>query len=255
MRSSISDTHKYKNIIEKALNDNDIFKNFKQLSDYNEILEHTTKNQAIEYLKIIKNDNKQLIQGFQKFKDNDVFGNPRKNVFKDIGEVSPSTLRYVKVLSDIINIFGGFNNKNIVEIGGGYGGQCLIFSKYFSFNSYLLIDLKESLDLSKKYLNLNNIKNVIYKDISKLNETVEYDLLISNYAFTECNKKIQDIYIKKIINNSRNGYITANFISDIFNIESYNNNELINIINKNILINEEKPKTHNNNLILTWIEK
>jgi len=251
MKSSISDTDKYKNIIKQILINQSLFNKFKQLPDYTEILEHTSESQAKEYLKVIERDNNQLINDINKFKVNDEFGTPNKILFENIGYISPSTLRYVKVLSDLI-ILGDFNNKNIVEIGGGYGGQCLIFSKYFKFNSYTLIDLEESLDLSKKYLSLNNINNVFFKDITQLKDIENYDLVISNYAFTECDKNIQDIYINKILNNCKNGYITANFISDKFNINSYNLDELINLINNNISMKEEEPKTHKNNSILIW---
>lgn len=251
MRSSISDTHKYKNIIKQILINESLFNKFKQLPDYTEILEHTSESQAKDYLKIIERDNNELINDIYKFKANDNFGTPNKILFENIGYISPSTLRYVKVLSDLI-MLDDFNDKNIVEIGGGYGGQCLVFSKYFNFKSYTLIDLKESVDLSEKYLNLNKIDNVFYKDITQLKNTDNYDLVISNYAFTECDKNIQDTYINKVLNNSKGGYITANFISDIFNINSYKLDELINLISNDITIEEEEPKTHKNNSIIIW---
>ena len=47
------------------------------------------------------------------------------------------------------------------------------------------------------------------------------------------------------------GYITANFISDIFNIDYLTKDELLSMI-KNPYIKDEEPITHPNNFILLW---
>ena len=56
-----------------------------------------------------------------------------------------------------------------------------------------------------------------------------YDIVISNYAFTELPRSIQDIYLKKVILNSSNGYITYNeIVPEYFN--TYKRDELLKII-------------------------
>jgi hypothetical protein len=46
--------------------------------------------------------------------------------------------------------------------------------------------------------------------------------------------------------------MTCNFISDEFNIKSFDRNSLISNIEKDIKIKEEVPLTHPNNCILYW---
>ena len=58
---------------------------------------------------------------------NDLVGGSNLVDYKDVGHVSPSSLRYAKVLSDILVLFKKKKFKKIAEIGTGYGGQFLIF--------------------------------------------------------------------------------------------------------------------------------
>lgn len=251
--SSISNTYEYKNICKLAATDNDIFNIFKSNVDYNSILEHVSYEQGLLYLDYLNLNFSELNKYIEYFKKNDIFGGTRLYLYKDIGMISPSTLRYIKVLSDIIEMFGDLNNKKIIEIGGGYGGQCVILNQYFkNIKSYTLIDLDEALLLTNKYLNKLNIDHKILKieNINNLNE--DFDLVISNYAYSELSKELQDYYYNNIIDKSKNGYFTLNFI-DINNTQSYSLEEIKNkFINKKIKIIDENPKTHKNNIILTF---
>ena len=69
---------------------------------------------------------------------------------KDVNK-SPSSLRYAKVLSDILVLFKKKKIKKIAEIGTGYGGQFLIFD-FLDFSNYYLFDFKEVLIFCEKYL-------------------------------------------------------------------------------------------------------
>ena len=166
------------------------------------------------------------------------------------GLISPSTLRYVKVLSELESIFGSLANKKIVEIGIGYGGQSKLIMDYFNIDEYNFVDLPEVLGLTKKYLEKYDYKNLNYYTYDGLPEK-NYDIVISNYAFTECNKDIQKIYLEKIINKSKSGYITGNQIGHHFNVAMMNREEIKNAIPNSKLI-AEVPLTHPNNYILTW---
>ena len=149
------------------------------------------------------------------------------------------------------NLFGDISGKKIIEIGAGYGGQCLILNKLFTPSEYAIVDLDESSELSNKYLNINGIKPRIIK-ISEMNDLDEdFDIMISNYAYSELDKNLQDLYYDKIIKRSKNGYLTYNFISNLCNIDSYNKEEVFNKFEeKNIKILEEEPKTFEDNLII-----
>jgi putative sugar O-methyltransferase len=214
----------------RAAENDTIFNNFKQDLAYRHVLEHVSKEEAETYLKLIKIDfNKEL----EEVKKNDQFGNPDIYDFENVGSMSPTTVRYLKNTSDIISKFGN-NIKCIVEIGGGYGGLSVVMYPFLKYESYLLIDQYEANLLSKKYL--NNFQYPTYShhtDEIFLDDEYNFDLLISNYAFSECERDIQEHYIEKFIRNSNKFYMIFNdfgpsnihhqefceILSDQFNIE------------------------------------
>lgn len=86
----------------------------------------------------------------------------------------------------------------IVEIGVGYGGQCKIISDLYEFESYTLVDLPSCLPLAKKYLDHFEVRNIICSTLDELDKKNQYDLVISNYAFSEITRGLQDDYIDKV---------------------------------------------------------
>jgi hypothetical protein len=248
-KTSISDENKFKTLCKNAYENDTIFDGFKSNTSFTEILEHTTYDQGIGYISEIEKDTKVDLNLMYKFKDNDTQGNPKKYLFKDpYGEISPSTIRYIKVLNDIINLFGDLSNFSIVEIGVGYGGQSKIIQDHFNIKEYNYVDLPEVLNLTKKYLKKYNYKNLNFLDFTDLPQK-KYDLVISNYAITECSQDIQDLYIKNIINNSSHCYITGNDIGEYFSFKNYNKKEWGEKI-PNSKFMDETPLTHHKNYIL-----
>lgn len=251
IQTSVTDEPQYKSVCLESYNDDSKFEVFKRNQTYNQVLEHVNKDQGQHYLNNINQNFDDFKNHLDKFKINDIYGGSNKESYSDVGEISPSTLRYIKVLSDLKNLFGDLTNKKIVEIGVGYGGQCCIINSYYTPNEYSLIDLDEVLLLSDKYLNKLNINHKIIniKDLESIDE--EFDLVISNYAYSELTKETQDFYYEKIIKKSKNAYITLNFISHYFNIESYSLDDLLKIMSdKNPKILDETPKTAEGNVIL-----
>jgi hypothetical protein len=88
-----------------------------------------------------------------------------------------------------------------------------------------------------------------YKTMNELKKQ-NYDLVISNYAFTELRREIQDVYLEKIILPSCRGYISYNEITPEY-FRSYNRDELIKIIPNSHIV-EEAPLTHPKNCIIVW---
>jgi hypothetical protein len=69
--------------------------------------------------------------------------------------------------------------------------------------------------------------------------------------YSELYKELQDFYWEKIIKSSKNGYFTLNFISHLFNIDSYSKEEILSKFSeKGPKILEEEPKTFEKNIIL-----
>lgn len=227
-----------------ALND-EVFKNFKRHPDYVPILEHVNHEQGLGYIAEIKRIAPNYLSIASIFVNNDKIGNPNIYYFEEIGlRISPTTLRYIKVLADTMSLFGDLDNMNIVEIGGGYGGQCKIINALYSPKSYTLIDIPEVLALCSKYL--KDYKNVILRNTDDSSE-IHYDLCISNYAFTEIGREYQTFYADKIIKNSERGYITCNFIAN----DNFTKDEIL-ALKPNYIVYEEKPLTGDGNLIYTW---
>jgi putative sugar O-methyltransferase len=250
-KTSISDYNEYKTICQIASEKDEIFKNFKQNFEYKKILEHANKSQGDGYInRILELSNIDLTK-IEIFKTNDEQGSPDLYDYPEpFGRISPSTLRYIKVLSDLINHFGDLSNMSIVEVGVGYGGQSKIIQDYFNVKEYNYIDLPEVMNLTKKYLKKYDYENINFLDFNNL-PIKKYDLVISNYAITECTKEIQDLYFEKVINNSKKGYITGNDIGKYFNINNYSKLEWSEKI-KGSLIFEENPKTHEDNYLLIF---
>lgn len=253
LNTSLSDNGDYPQFCLKASLDDEIFKNFKQYKVYNEILEHVGYNLGLKYYDEIKKLDESLLKDnlINEFKKNDKVGNPILFNFNEIENISGSTLRYIHVLAKLKQLFGSLDNKKICEIGVGYGGQCRILSSFFKLKSYTLIDLKPVLGLAQKYLDNYPLNTVIeYKTMNELSYDKEYDLVISNYAFSEISKEFQKIYLDKVIKQSKSGFMIMNQIApDGF--EQYSQNELLKEIPNSQII-EEIPLTYHSNYIITW---
>jgi putative sugar O-methyltransferase len=251
MKTSISDINNYRGICKMAYENEEIFNSFKINEDYNFVLEHADQSIGIGYIDYI-NKTKIDLSYLDKFKENDEQGSPIKFMYEEpFGLISPTTLRYIKVLSEIEMLFGSLDGKKIVEIGVGYGGQSKMIMDYFNITEYNYVDLPEVLNLTQKYLKKYNYENLNFYDYENLPDK-EYDLIISNYAFTECNRDIQNIYLDKIINKSKMGYITGNYIGQYFNVDTMDKYEIQNKINKKPSFINEVPLTHQDNYILIW---
>jgi hypothetical protein len=249
--TSISDNGVYPDFCMKASNNMKVFNTFRRNSVYKGILEHVNFTQGQEYLNEINKD-PEILKHIPEFKKNDDFGGAELLQYEEVGTISTSTLRYTKILSDLKNLFSNLDDLNICEIGVGYGGQCRIIHGLYTPKKYTLVDITPALMLTRRYLE-NFILNLVeYKTMNEL-DVCEYDLIISNYAFTELPRPIQDVYLQKVILNSKRGYITYNEISPA-EFHSYTREELLKIIPNSKIIHET-PLTHPKNCIIVWGNK
>lgn len=230
MKTSISDYKEYKEICLNASNDDEVFTNFRRNHNYTPILEHTSYDLGKGYIEWLFKNNFDTTR-IDKLKLNDVQGGAILEQYDEpFGHICPSTLRYTKVMHEMELMFGGFDGKHIIEIGVGYGGQCKIINDIFKPASYTLVDLPEVLSLSERYLRDSEYDNVHYYTQENLPDR-EYDLVISNYAFSECERSIQMGYVNDVLEKSKNGYITFNTISHLFNIDSLSKEEFQTLMN------------------------
>jgi putative sugar O-methyltransferase len=216
------------NVCKEALLSNTLFNNFKYIPEYREVLEHVRYDLGIEYAKIISKHRKRNDFNWQKILLNDSVGNPHKCDFKpyldvkiDDYSIAPTTLRYVATGISIIQYAKKckLSEIDIIEIGGGYGGQCKILydlceTMPLKIKSYTIVDLPDVCDFQKKYLDLLGYSNINYEKFEQLNLNKRYDLLVSNYAMGEFSKEIQDYYIEKVVKFCDYWYMVWN-LSDI----------------------------------------
>jgi len=249
---SWSDNGTYIKVVREFLINEKKFNKFKRNQFYQNILEHVSYEQGEDYLKIINVDNKNIINDINDYKFNDLIGSPIKYKYPKIGEISPTTLRYLKVASDIKKYFKNIG-YNFVEIGGGYGGQYLILDKIFDITSYTILDLSDVNKLIEKYVE-QFVTNSFYKatTLNQLDNKQSFDFIISNYGFSELPSKLQKVYLNKVIKKSKRGYMTMN--SGLVKSDS-NNNLLLEDLKlhlPNLKIIKEEPLTAKDNYIIIW---
>lgn len=252
---SISEKFPYPKVCQEAADHDAIFAHFKRNPSYTDVLEHVTYQQGLEYLQIIQGEYPDLLPCFDKFRQNDLLGDPIVYDYGQVGCFSPTTLRYIKVAGDLKKEFGDLSHMHIVEIGGGYGGQCKILSDLFGFASYTLIDLPSCNALSKKYLDSLKVKNVFFLDHTQLSEAKEYDLIISNYAFTEMDRYEQKEYLDKVIAPTRNGYMTCNSSFSMSHVNCLSVEELLTALSspdRLVYIEAERPLSFPSNVLMLW---
>ena len=228
-RTSISDLDYFLNSVRAALDDGDKFRMFKRLPGI-ETIEGVPPTQGAEYRDIVLHQTPDLLVYLDKFKENDKYGDPKTSEYQE-GMMSPTTWRYIKVLSDLQVLFGDLADWDIVEIGAGYGGQCKIINDVYDIGSYTIYDLGPVSELIRKYLvetGTEALCEISTPDFRRMDraDARTYDLAISNWAWSECTKQMQDLYIEHILRRSKRGYVTFNQISHLCGVESYRKHEL-----------------------------
>ena len=215
MKTSASDVDPYKNICRLFVANEGAFSKFRNYSrNYNRILEHVSPELGQRYLSEITKKIGRNSDLFALARENDNVGSPLVYDYGDYGMFSPTTLRYLKVLIDIEVSFGVNINGDtrIVEIGGGYGGQCRLIKDYFHIKNYAMIDLPEVIALQQKYLsNFGIDEGMLFCSESIVLKDWGADLVISNFAFDELFLEVQAEYYKNIIKNTPMGYVSGNW--------------------------------------------
>lgn len=239
---------KYCEVCLRASRDDSAFSVFRIDPIYKQMVEHPTQEHGRKYLDKIKKDNPDLLNYFDKFKTSDKFGSPQIYDFEGLF-IAPSTLRDIKVLSDLIKYFGNLNQFKIAEIGGGYGGLCKIIKDMFDVN-YHMIDLLEVNLLAERFLMSTGKNNIRFSTWNMLQKE-DYDLIIAVGSFTEMNREIQDYYNEMIIKNSQNGYMVGSITlnpNNCYQIADYKKMG-------EVVFTKEDPNTHPTNFIMYWNAK
>ena len=226
------------------------FKKFRSARVMVEALDHVTIEQGNSYISEILKIGEWSKKFTAVLLQLDNVGGPRKYIFKPYGKFSPTLLRYLKVYMDLENNFGSLEKLKIAEIGIGFGGQASLISLLSKPSLYTLYDIPPVLELAQKFIEkVDASGNFTFID-GRNPEPSYSDLVISNYAFSELNREVQNQYLQNVILNSTRGYITWNDLSEKM-LGGYSLGELIRLI-PNSQIRPEKPNTSEGNAIIVW---
>lgn len=250
---SDSENGRYAASVDRALRSQRAFDNFKRDKHYREILEHVSREKGAQYLEILQSRNDGILDlGLNSVLVSDDIGNPIKYSYEGFPiPLSPTTLRYLKVASDLQVLFGD-ELGNVAEIGCGYGGQALVNDQILKVEFATLFDLPIVSRLIERYLDSYLLRGGYQATTINRASAAEYDLVISNYAFSELPKEVQMAYISKILRTSMRGYLTMNSgLSGDRSVGKFSLNELRDLLPE-FNVFQENPETSPHNYVIIW---
>ena len=190
-----------------AATEENIFATFKTNPDYTYQLEHTSPKLGSNYIELLFKEHLDDLKmiNWDDVRLNDQYGGTDKYSFGQLQPYcgnncyfSPTTIGYLYLSLRMIRSLQQlkFEKVDVIEIGCGYGGQCLLFHLMarlynLSINSYTLVDLKYPNLLQEKYLSKTIPENKRLRFLScDQYETWKpqiknVDFVISNYALSE----------------------------------------------------------------------
>jgi hypothetical protein len=178
---------------------------------------------------------------------NDIVGGPP--VICNIGghRISPTTIRYLKIASDIQRMFDATSIDKIVEIGVGYGGQVRVLDALGIGTHYDLFDLPPVLALAARYLECFVLRGSY--SIQTVNRVTESSasLVISMYALSELPRELQMVYYTKVLRHADAGFLVMN---DCWDFDRLSRDEWVSILGATLL--PEEPATAEGNYVLIW---
>ena len=234
--------------------DDKIFSKFRRYAIFLKVVDFVRMEQGYLFIdEILKHESNKagISDNYKKsLKSVDSVGKPKKYRFNRHGVYSPNALKYLKVYLDLRNLFGDLSSFKISEIGVGFGGQASVINQLNKPISFHLYDIPPVLNLTSRVLNkLHSGGNFYFMD-GRHPESFNSDLLISNDAFSELSREIQDQYLEKVVLNARRGYITWNSWSST-HLGGHSLAEIVRLI-PNSQIMPEKPLTGKENAIIVW---
>ncbi len=251
--TSCTDQFTYRDICHKAAVNDWVFQNFRSFPTYNIVVEAVNGSPFAEYLK--NNASEHVLSKLDNFKKLDSFGRAPICNFKELGNFSGTTLRYIVIADHLLKSFQLPKKPKIVEIGAGFGGQCFVLSHLQPFSKYYIYDLPEPSELITKVLNQLEVEDVTCLPFEKDVPEKEIDLVISNYAFSECDRETQLNYFDRVIKKSKRGYMIYNQISSNFDIDSLTPTEFVDLLKKHKMhpkLENELIQTADKNVLITW---
>ncbi len=241
----------YLNACSKAVEDSDYFRNFRSRHEYASILgEWGHANEYAHYF--LTHASEEALSQLELFKRLDQYGSPSTCNFPGLEGFSPINIRYMYIADHLARLFQLPSHPKIGEIGAGFGGQCYILSHRIPFSSYFIYDLPEAERLTEKILKLLSVDRVNLLLLETPFPEDKIDLLISNYAFSECGRETQLDYFDRIIRKADRGYMLFNQLRCMDTLSPDEFVQLLNDQGMNASIHQEPVNTHSDNVLIVW---
>lgn len=240
MRTSVSDGLPYIEFCNQVMNDEtgELLMDFRRNPDYDLVVPgNRDGSEMFEHLELIKKSYPEMLQFKNLFlHQQGKFGNPRTYKF-DIGEFDVPIIIHIYYLALTRRHFGNLYGMKICEIGPGAGLFFKVLTDIYDVR-YTFVDLPAPLFINRKHVEYLNRQDQVDEYVSC--ETIvndnyvekNYDLIVSDCAFNECHRDVQEAYIKKLLNNSVRGRI-AFYKADINSvIPTMNIMEVFDVLDK-----------------------
>ncbi len=211
----MSDGMPYAEFCEYVMNDDsgELIKNFRRHPDYDLVVPGNRDGKGVmEFLNIIKKEYPGMLQYMDDFeKQQGEFGNPTTYEY-DIGTFDSVLILYMYYLALTMDYFGNLNGMKICEIGPGAGLFFKLLTDIHYGIKYIFVDLEGPLFINRKHVEYLGREDCVMNYLpcsTVMSENIDYklDLVVSDCAFNELHKDVQEVYIEKLLNKSVRGRV------------------------------------------------
>jgi len=255
VQTSISDVAMWRDFASKASSDSEVFEHFRRYEILRRIVETNDYFQGRQYLSNIFSLADQDETIYPKtlsdlVSEFDSVGSPLCYKYKTLGLASPLALRYLDTALEIKRLFNLKSVDLVVEIGPGFGGLALMNSRLMKVKDYWLIDLPEVVDLCSRFLDEFRTDTTFRDGLGLTSKQSYFDLVISNYAFSEIKRDMQVELAELVLSRSRKGYLVWNNLGETY-MGGVTLKEFLSWV-PNPRVLSERPLTANGNQIIVW---
>lgn len=199
---------------EKLVSREIFFQTFRQDPFVGKALDPVSFEEGLLYAKEIKANYEECLDSLERFKENDLVGDPITRRYKDFGKISPSTLRYLKTAASIQNYFGDLTGFRVLYIGAGYGGVLKILHDLGTKGTYTVLQHNSVNILAEKYLDYFGLSMESFENQLDNVDFSSYDLVIVDAEFS--GSFANALVIDKLIQEIPRGFILKRGLPDQF---------------------------------------
>lgn len=249
----------YTDFVQDAAVNDTAFATFRRQPVYRSIVETLTAEQGAAYLDRI--DDALVRRLCLSSADADRVGGAQTFLYDGV-PLAPTTLRYGKVLCDLSRCFPRFGSfRRIAEIGIGYGGLARLVWEHHraagtALETYVGIDLAPVARLAQRYLDASARGTRVTFVGSDEAPRADWDLVVSNYAFSEFSNELQEDYLSRVVERATSGYLTMNsglWSDEAFGHECLTVEALLHRL-PNAVLMPDAPETATENYIVVFGE-